>query len=213
MKKQKQKMLRRKNKYWIIFILSLSILVLLLGIYLYTYYNQAKNEQVSKEILLNIDFNADQINDDTTLKSKEQAVHTSENYQDYSVVAILNIPKIKLEYPVLSHTSDQLLKISINKYWGPEPNEVGNFCMVGHNYKNNKFFSKIDQLTEGDRIELTDNNGRKEQYSVYTSYLVEPNDVSCTSQHTDEQKEITLITCSRNGKHRLVVKARIIENK
>ena len=47
----------------------------------------------------------------------------------YSRIAIINIPSIKLTYPVLSTYNTELLKISPCKYWGCDPNEVGNFCI------------------------------------------------------------------------------------
>ena len=43
--------------------------------------------------------------------------------------SILTIPCIGISYPVLSETSDELLKISLNKYWGNGPNKVGNYCI------------------------------------------------------------------------------------
>ena len=73
--------------------------------------------------------------------------------------------------------------------------------------KNTKFFSKLDQLVNGDIVELTDLTGRTLTYTIYDSYIVEPTDVSCTSQLTKGKKEVTLITCANNGKQRLVVKA------
>ena len=139
--------------------------------------------------------------------SKEKFVQTTKDGQSYYTAAVLNIPKLGINYPVLSDTSVELLKISLNKYWGPEANEVGNYCIVGHNYKNTKFFSKIDQLSNGDIIELTDLKGRTISYRIYDAYIVEPTDVSCTSQLTRGKKEVTLITCANNGKQRLVVKA------
>ena len=60
----------------------------------------------------------------------------------------------------------------------------------------------------GDEIILKDLSGKEVTYSVYTKYVVEPTDVSCTSQLTNGQREITLITCTNYGKERLVVKAR-----
>ena len=53
---------------------------------------------------------------------------------NYTSEAILSIPKLGISYPVLSETSEELLKISLNKYWGGEPNEVGNYCVVMENY-------------------------------------------------------------------------------
>ncbi len=65
-------------------------------------------------------------------------IYTASNGVEYETDAILNIPRLGINYPVLTDTSDELLEISLNKYWGPDPNEVGNYCIVGHNYRNGK---------------------------------------------------------------------------
>lgn len=136
---------------------------------------------------------------------------------NYVTVATVNIPKIGVNYPVLDGETDSasetedLLKISPTKFWGPEPNEVGNFCIVGHNYRNSKFFSKVLTLENGDIIELTDLSGRTVQYRIYNKYEVDPTDVSCTTQLTNGQKEVTLITCTNDSKQRVIVKAREIK--
>ena len=85
---------------------------------------------------------------------------------------------------------------------------MGNFCIVGHNYRNTRFFSKVPTLENGDIIEITDLTGRKISYRVYNKYTVDPTDVSCTSQLTNGNKEITLITCTNDSKMRVIVKAR-----
>lgn len=134
--------------------------------------------------------------------------YTSKDGVKYTTEAILKIPKINIEYPVLSATSPDLLFVSINKYWGPEPNEVGNYCIVGHYYENGKMFGKLHKLKNGDKAELTDLSGNTITYQVYNKYVVEPTDTRCTSQLTDGRKELTLITCTNGGKQRLVVKLR-----
>jgi LPXTG-site transpeptidase (sortase) family protein len=134
--------------------------------------------------------------------------YTSKDGVKYTTEAILKIPKIKIEYPVLSATSDALLFVSLNKYWGPQPNEVGNYCIVGHYYENGKMFGKLHKLKNGDTAELTDLYGNTITYKVYDKYVVQPTDTRCTSQLTDGRKELTLITCTNGGKQRLVVKLR-----
>lgn len=134
--------------------------------------------------------------------------YTSKDGVKYTTEAILKIPKINIEYPVLSATSDALLFVSLNKYWGPQPNEVGNYCIVGHYYENGKMFGKLHKLKNGDKAELTDLSGNTLKYLVYNKYVVEPTDTRCTSQLTDGRKELTLITCTNGGKQRLVVKLR-----
>ena len=54
-------------------------------------------------------------------------------------------------------------------------------------------------------------SGKTIQYKVYNKYEVEPTDVSCTTQLTNGRKEITLITCTDDSKHRVVVKAREVK--
>ena len=60
----------------------------------------------------------------------------------------------------------------------------------------------------GDIVRLTDLTGNTLDYSVYTTYVVDPEDVSCTSQITNGFREMTLITCTNGGKQRLIVKCR-----
>ena len=138
----------------------------------------------------------------------ERNTSVTSSGQEYYTVAIINIPSIGVNYPILNTTTDELLKISPCYFWGPKPNEVGNFCIVGHNYRNSKFFSKVPTLGIGDIIEITDLTGRTLQYSIYDKYVVDPSDVSCTSQRTNGDKEITVITCTNDSSQRVIVKAK-----
>lgn len=134
--------------------------------------------------------------------------YTTENGTEYSVESFIRIPRLGIEYPVISETSEELLKISVNKYWGPAPNEEGNYCIVGHNYKSKKMFGRLSEVVNNDIVELEDTSGNVVKYIVYDRYTVEPTDTDCTSQLTNGRKEVTLITCTNYGKQRLVVKAR-----
>lgn len=138
--------------------------------------------------------------------------YTASDGASYQVDAVLNIPRLGINYPVFSEWSEELLKKSLNKYWGPNPNEVGNYCIVGHNYRSGKMFGNLPAITNGDIIELTDMKyGRTIKYEVYDRYQVDPTDTRCTSQLTGGRKEITLITCKEYGTQRLVVKAKEVK--
>lgn len=132
----------------------------------------------------------------------------------YYTLARINIPSIDCDYPILDIDNpteaqmEEILKISPTKFWGAGPNEVGNFCIVGHNYRSNKFFSKVPDLPIGAEIEITDLEGETLVYKIYDKYVVDPDDTDCTSQKTNGLKEITVITCTDDGKHRVIVKAR-----
>ncbi len=221
--------LKRKRKtYKVIFILCLVLIVILTGYYVLAEYDKSQKEQISREIL-------NQMNDSTTVEDNFIVVALDEEPTDeevpivelqtttttneidsevtangvsYQTEAILDYPKLGINYPVLSEESEDLLKVSLCKYWGPNPNKVGNYCIVGHNYLSGKMFGKLSSAEIGDEINLTDLNNNTVTYVVYNRYVVEPTDVSCTSQLTNGQREITLITCTNYGKQRLVVKAR-----
>ncbi|HIT71946.1 MAG TPA: sortase [Candidatus Scatovivens faecipullorum] len=135
----------------------------------------------------------------------------------YYTIARINIPSIDCDYPILNmidpteEQMEEVLKISPVKFWGADPNEVGNFCIVGHNYRSNKFFSNVPDLSIGAEIEITDLSGRTLVYKVYDKYVVDPDDTDCTSQKTNGLKEITVITCTDDSKQRVIVKARLEE--
>ena len=222
-----QEMKKKKKIYKIIFILCLILVIILTGYYVLAEYDKSQKEQISQEILEQM------TNDDTTVEEQMIVVALDDNVEEeapvinipttssntiesevtadgktYTAEAILEYPKLGINYPVLSEESEELLKVSLCKYWGPNPNKIGNYCIVGHNYKSGKMFGKLSSSEIGDEIKLKDLNGETVTYLVYNKYVVEPTDVSCTSQLTNNQREITLITCTNYGKERLVIKAR-----
>ena len=142
---------------------------------------------------------------------EEQKV-TARDGTEYYTIGQIDIPTIDCHYPILASDTenfDTLLKIAPVKFHGANPNEVGNFCIVGHNYRNSQFFSKVPRLENGDIIQITDTFGKVVQYEVYDKFIVKNTDTSCTSQQTEGRREITLITCTNaSNDDRVIVKAR-----
>ena len=218
------KMKRRKRLYKINFFISVFLVCLLSSYYIYAEYDKTKSEEVSRKLLDEIEAQtrsqmaeSQSGSDDSPIliilderefsfvEEPEEVIH--EPKDDYDPIATIDIPKLNLSYPILSKTTDELLKISPTKLYGPNPNEVGNFCVVGHNYRNTRFFSKVPTLENGDIIKITDMNGKTVIYKIYSMYEVDPKDSSCTSQKTNGRREVTLITCTNDSKKRVVVKA------
>ena len=220
--------LKRKKKFFKFeFFLSVFLVCTLSSYYIYAEYDRNKSEQVSQEILANMTLEAPEekleeivvilnsaFEEEQEVDLTEEPVEipsvqvaTSSDGTDYYTIATINIPKINVNYPILSETSTELLKISPCKFWGADPNQVGNFCIVGHNYRNSLFFSKVPTLEYGDIIKITDLSGKTVKYSVYDKYEVDPDDTACTSQLTNGRTEITVITCTNDSKQRVVLKA------
>ena len=153
--------------------------------------------------------NEDEIQEtENTQTNNNIEIVTTASGTEYYTIGRINIPSINVNYPILSTTTDELLKISPCKFWGADPNQVGNLCIVGHNYWNRLFFSKVPNLEKGDIIEITDLSGVTLQYMIYDKFTIEPDDLECTSQETGGRKEVTVITCTNDGSQRVVVKAR-----
>lgn len=130
-----------------------------------------------------------------------------EEIKGYTVLGTIQIPKIELETYILSETNTKSLNISVTKLCGPEINEIGNFCITGHNYKNNKMFGKIKKLEKGDIIIVTDVYGDSITYQVYDKFETNPKDVGALSQETKGDREVTLITCTIGAINRIIIKA------
>ena len=80
-------------------------------------------------------------------------------------------------------------------------------CIAAHNYDNDKFFSKINTLSNNDSIYIYNLNGEKQEYIVIENFEIEFNDTSPTSQDTNGKKELTLVTCNNVNNKRIIVKA------
>lgn len=228
---------RKKKMFRFEFFLSVFLLCILSTYAIYAEYDRNKSEEVSKELLENIDYSArKKVEDDVIViilnqaldeepvvtevteeteevevAPEQQALKTDDGAEYYTIGEI-NIPSINVNYPILTADNldniDTLLKISVCKFHGANPNQVGNLCIVGHNYKNSKFFSKVPNLNSGDIIQIKDLSGTTLNYVVYDKYIVEPDNVACTSQLTGGKKEVTLITCTNDNKQRYIIKAR-----
>ena len=138
-------------------------------------------------------------------------VKVDEKYKGYEVECRLEIPEIELNTNVLKKYSSAGLEICASKYYGPNANEIGNYCIAGHNYNKENMFNHLIDLEIGDSIFLTDNENGIVEYAVYDMYKVKPQNIIPLSQETNEKRELTLITCVNYSRNRLIIKAREIE--
>ncbi|MBO5349424.1 MAG: sortase [Clostridia bacterium] len=138
---------------------------------------------------------------------KKESVNIPENYLGFDVTAKLIIPKINLETYILNDYLENGMKVCASKFWGPEPNEIGNFCIAGHNYEKENMFNHLIDLEIGDELYLLDNKNGKVLYKIYDIYKVKPENVEPLNQETNGKRVVTLITCVNFSKNRLIVQA------
>ena len=136
-----------------------------------------------------------QLSDTTTVNNRE-------------VLGIIKIPSIDIEYPIIKYENASSLDISIAHYSGPDLNEIGNVTLVGHRSTigANLFFTNIDQLSTGDKAIITDSSGRSVEYRLVSMSVHLPNDLSVLKATQDNDRELTLISCTADLQNRHVVK-------
>ena len=105
-------------------------------------------------------------------------------------LAVLRIPKIRLEVPVLNGTDDRTLDRAVGFIEGTaEPGTDGNMGIAGHR---DGFFRGLKDIAAGDVIEV-DTRQRTDVYRVERTWVVDPEDVSVLDPTSTPA--LTLVTC------------------
>lgn len=184
------------------FYFSITFIVFIGLFTIYSNIKLSRQERYSQQILNNYNI--------TKLYSNLSSSESSDfdkNVENSYVIGVIEIAKINVNYPIFSNYNDELLKISPCRFYGPSPGKVGNLCIAGHNYDNDKFFSKISFLNINDEIILYDDSDKKFSYYVSDIYEVNPNDLSPVYSYDINSRQLTLITCNNFNNNRIIVKA------
>jgi sortase A len=105
-------------------------------------------------------------------------------------LAVLRIPKIRLEVVVLPGTDDFVLNRAVGHIEDTAlPGADGNSGIAGHR---DGFFRGLKDIAPGDAIELETLEGRQ-VYRVERTWIVEPEDVSVLDP--TPSRSLTLVTC------------------
>ena len=198
----------KKHIISIIILMTIISLIIWLVIEKYQDTKIPVREQQITSIENNIEENTIIVSKQNTNKQKEYPKEEIiQEYKGYDVCAKLEIPSIKLETYVLKNYSVHALNISVTKFWGANPNQIGNFCIAGHNFKNSNMFSNLKKLEIGEKIYVTDNDIGEVEYTIYNIEKVIPENVECLDQDT-RNREVTLITCTSDASLRIIVQAK-----
>lgn len=200
--KSKKNKTYKKKTLKLQFLVSIVLFFLVIIIYFYNIQIRNSKEITSKQIANN--YNISRLYNNGNYGSNTY----TQNGQTFTVIGMIEIPKINIYYPIISESNDELLKISPCRVSGPLPNENGNLCIAGHNYDNYKFFSKVSDLRIDDEIVIYDMNGNKLSYKIFKIYEVLSSDLSPLEDSKDIKKQVTLITCNNfNSSNRIIIKA------
>lgn len=186
------------------------ILLVVIGLYIavalliYTNFRERKRQEISNGIIDKID---DVIEENEDNPVTEATV--SYGGFKYTVLGKLRIRKINIYEPILKENTASAYNTALVKMSGPDLNENGNVAIGGHNFMRGNYFIKINRLRENDVVTVTDLTGRSVNYYVYEYGIKSADDASYLAQPDDpNEKIVTLVTCTKGGKQRYVVKAR-----
>ncbi len=125
--------------------------------------------------------------------------------ENYEVMGRIEIPKTKVDYPVLGELTKKSLEIAVAIAYGPGLNQVGNTVIYGHNYRNSMFFSNNKKLLAGDKIYITDQYGERVEYTIYRVYQTTADDATYMTRDTEGRREISLQTCTDDSSKRIII--------
>jgi sortase A len=105
-------------------------------------------------------------------------------------IAVLRIPKIGLEVPVLEGTDDLSLNRALGHISGTaRPGDSGNVGIAGHR---DGFFRGLKDVVTGDNIEIMTQT-ETSTYTIDQIVIVDPSDVAVLASRS--HPSVTLVTC------------------
>ena len=193
--------LKKFNFFRLSFLISFILFLISIIFLIYINFDKKESESLSDKII-------DKYNVSRLYNESENSSQNSILYNNNEIIGFIEIPNINIYYPIFANINDDLLKISPCRFSGPLPNNIGNLCIAGHNYDNNKFFSKISSLKNNDIIYVYDISNKKLAYNVFANYEVNSNDLSPTIENNSNIRELTLVTCNNYNSNRIIIKAK-----
>lgn len=208
------------------FLTAILVLIILgiigiLGFLGFTYYQKVNTDKAAADA---VDSFIEEVSkNENKEEGQEQAIDDVEDtpisssnvrkqLNGYYIVGTIEIPATGVKYPILEKVTKGSIETAVAVLYGPGPNQVGNTVIIGHNYRNGQFFSNNKKLTNGDKIYITDLDGKRLSYTIYEKFETTPEDTSFYTRNTNGAREITLSTCTDNSKMRIIINAKADED-
>lgn len=198
--------INKEKLFNVIIILIVILLYISVALFIYSNFRERKRQEMADGIIDKVD---EQIKDNANENNPVEEITLSYDGFNYTVLGKIRIKKINIYQPILKENTKKAYDSSVVKISGPNLNENGNVSIGGHNYMRGNFFIKINRLVNGDKITITDLTGKEIDYIVYEYGVTTIDDASYLAQPINQdEKIVTLVTCTKGGKERYYVKAR-----
>lgn len=188
----------KKKQFLVLLIISIISTLLIITLYFSYKIKLEKEEIFSKNISKNYEI----------YKLYTTSYNTKNILTDSDILGNINIPKININYPFFYGINEDLLKLSPCRFSGSIPPNISNLCIAGHNYNDNRFFSKLNELENNDLIIIETNNKDKFYYYVYDKFEITEDEISKINKNYTNTLELTLLTCNNLNNKRIIIKAK-----
>ena len=149
-----------------------------------------------------------QLEEDEDEESKETGNRKKKAspYLAEGAVGIVEIPELKIKYPVFEGTGAVQLNEGIGHMESTAPLcGKGNCVLAGHNgSRRGAFFTNLNSVRAGTEVKITTKAGVTHSYTVEEMRVVNPYDEWVTEESGTEM--ITLFTCAEHGTRRFACK-------
>ena len=163
------------NYSQILTIVLIIVIVGIIGIIAYIGFNALKDKKTKDtytEAANNFEIRGDiSTNTNIATNALEEANITPDNEKEtlegYEILGTITIPKVDLKCPILAEVTPRTLEIAVAQMFTTSGlNKPGNTVIYGHNYRNALFFSRNDELNNGDKIYIVDQSKNKVELIV-----------------------------------------------
>lgn len=123
---------------------------------------------------------------------------------DGQIIAILRLDRLKIKVSIAEGIEKDILKLSAGHFTESDMPGEGNFSIAGHSSMvYTCLFNDLHKAVIGDSIIVTTKN-KKHEYIVSNIMVIDPYSVDIIN--TTNESILTIVTCTNNGKERLIIR-------
>lgn len=184
-------------------------IIILMGIAIAAvpFFLRMQGEQRTGQYIIQLEENENEESEKTGNRKKKDSPYLAED-----AIGIVEIPELKIKYPVFEGTGAEQLNEGIGHMENTAHLcEKGNCVLAGHNgSRRGTFFTNLDRVKVGTEVKLTTREGMTHCYTVEEMRIVNPYEEWVVEESDTE--ELTLFTCAGHGTSRFVCKCVLAKN-
>lgn len=178
-------------------------IIILMGIAIAAvpFFLRMQGQQRAGQYISQLEENKDEENEKNGGRKKEDTPYLAE-----SAIGIVEIPELKIKYPVFEGTGAEQLNEGIGHMESTAHLcEKGNCVLAGHNgSRRGTFFTNLSSIRVGAEVQVTTKAGVAHSYTVEEMRVVNPYEEWVTEK--SDAEVLTLFTCVSHGTRRFACK-------